>query len=65
MAYGLLGEKEAAAKALERMNETAPGYDPINTLRRFNATDETIEAATDAMHRAGWQGGNAQPAPVN
>ena len=54
MAYGLLGNEEAARDTLAQMNAMSPNYDPIRALRSHQATDEIIKAATAALHRAGW-----------
>ncbi|MEW9807843.1 tetratricopeptide repeat protein [Mesorhizobium sp. ZMM04-5] len=49
MAYGLLGNREAATAAIERMNQITPGYDPIARFRGHQATDEIIAAMQAAL----------------
>jgi TolB-like protein len=51
MAYGLLGDRQSAERAIERMNEITPGYDPIARFRGHQATDEISAAMTAALHR--------------
>ncbi|MEO4040295.1 hypothetical protein AAFN47_01655 [Hoeflea sp. CAU 1731] len=53
MAYGILKNRKAAEQAVARMNEIAPGYDPIGRLRIHGATQEIIAAATKALEY-GW-----------
>jgi TolB-like protein len=50
MAYGLLGDKDAAARAIDRMNEISPGYDPVARFRGHRATDQIIDAMNAALH---------------
>ncbi len=49
MAYGLLRNKQAAQKAVHRMNEIAPGYDPIDRFRNHQASEEILKAMTGAI----------------
>ncbi len=50
-ANNLLGNREAAARAIARMNEITPGYDPIDRLRGHQATDDILNAMTAALHQ--------------
>jgi hypothetical protein len=54
MAHGLSGNGQAGREALIRMNEITPEFDPIETFRGFQATEEILEAMASALHRAGW-----------
>ena len=56
MAHGMLGDRNAALQALNRMNEIRPDFDPMKVYHTNKASDEIIEAATAALHRAGWPG---------
>lgn len=58
MAYSLLDNQDAASRALKRMNEISPGYDPIARLRVHQASDEIIAAAADSLKRVGWPAAN-------
>jgi hypothetical protein len=60
MAHGLLGDRKAALQALNRMNEIRPNFDPMKVYHTNKASDEIIEAATAALHRAGWPGAAQQ-----
>jgi hypothetical protein len=51
MAYGLLGNSMQRARAIERMNEINPGYDPVDRWRAHQATDEIIKAMNAALRR--------------
>lgn len=54
MANGLLNRPDAAEQALRRMVETQPNYDPVESWRRHQATDEILDVIAAAMHSAGW-----------
>ena len=56
VAYGLMGNREAARQALLRMNEISPGFDPLEPWRRHLAADEVLGAVAQGMKRAGWTG---------
>jgi TolB-like protein len=49
MAYGLLGNRDAAAQAIKRMNEINPGYDPVDRFRGHQATDQILDAMNAAL----------------
>lgn len=55
MARGMLGDSDGATAALDRMNEISPGYDPIARMKVHQASDEIVDAMTQALHLAGWQ----------
>ncbi len=49
MANNLLGNRDAAARAIDRMNEINPGYDPIDRFRAHQATDDIVDAMLAAL----------------
>ena len=54
MANGLLNRPDAAEQALRQMVEAQPNYDPIESWRGHQATDEILDAIAVAMRRSGW-----------
>jgi len=54
MAYGLLGDRDAARRALARMKRAMPDYDPVRSWRKHMATEEITNSIAIAMRQAGW-----------
>ena len=44
MAHGLLGNRKAAQQALNRMSKIQPDYDPVESWRKHQATEEIVAA---------------------
>lgn len=55
MAHGLLGNRDEARRALEKMVDLQPDYHPVESWRKHQATDEIMAELAMAARRAGWR----------